>query len=55
MKITVKEVAIALASEKESKFDILEYDKLPHWKKITYEVEAAKIIRIINKLVKDKK
>lgn len=55
MKISVREVAIELAAEKSGKFDAVDFDKLPYWKQITYEVEAAKIIRIMNRLVKNKR
>ena len=55
MKITVREVAVELAAEKESKFDGLDFDDLPHWKQITYEVEAAKVLRIMSRIAKNKR
>ena len=55
MKISVREVAIELAAEKSGKFDEVKFEDLPYWKQITYEVEAAKIIRIMSRLIKNKK
>lgn len=45
MKIGVRVIAIELAIEKGEDFD-----NIPHWKTLKYEVEASKIIRIMNRL-----